>query len=310
MIPVNAIIGFLKRDRRWPSPLYKLGYRLEMIEQVVSVASLGRAEVDVISLSHKRNHAVLWECKSGRTLDERQARVYAAATAEAVQRTGNVTFPNPESATVESAYCCLEPDGEAVVRGLSSCASKIPVVSLGREARLVHSKFEDNDLNRCFTAGVPLPPLDEVPRFLVANTHTSKADLARVVIPTLIGFLQRQTGKFSVGQVMGNTFPDLACMGTDLRRSLAEKVKDIVKELCKYEFQDFAKTSRQSNVPGEIVVEFTVDILGQDASGRTRMYQKLARHAQGYIQRTAENRPFEPTREPESGWLPGIGPEQ
>jgi len=28
LIPVNAVIGFLNRDRRWPSVLYELGYRL------------------------------------------------------------------------------------------------------------------------------------------------------------------------------------------------------------------------------------------------------------------------------------------
>src|SRR5215472_8174556 len=94
LIPVNAIIGFLKRDRRWPSPLYQLGYKLEMIEQPISVAGVGSAEIDVICLRQKSNHAVLWECKSGHTIDEKQAKVYAAAKAEDVQRTGNITFPN------------------------------------------------------------------------------------------------------------------------------------------------------------------------------------------------------------------------
>jgi hypothetical protein len=50
LIPVNAVIGFLKRDRRWPSVLYDVGYRLTMIDQPVSVANLGRAEIDVIML--------------------------------------------------------------------------------------------------------------------------------------------------------------------------------------------------------------------------------------------------------------------
>src|SRR5579864_8974938 len=93
LLPVNAVIGFLKRDRRWPSPLYRLGYKLEMIEQTISVGGVGRAEIDVICLRHAKNHAILWECKSGHSVDEKQAKVYAAATANDVQLTGNVTFP-------------------------------------------------------------------------------------------------------------------------------------------------------------------------------------------------------------------------
>jgi hypothetical protein len=110
LVPVNAVIGFLKRDRKWPSALYELGYRLAMIEQPVSAGAVGTAEVDVICLNRRRNHGMLWECKSGRTIDERQARVYASISAEDVQRTGNVTFPYPASASVEPIYCCLKAD--------------------------------------------------------------------------------------------------------------------------------------------------------------------------------------------------------
>ena len=309
LVPVNAVIGFLKRDRRWPSPLYRRGYKLEMIEQPISVGSLGRVEVDVISLAHRKNHAILWEGKSGHTVDERQARAYAAATPSDVQLTGNVTFPNPARATVESAYCCLEEDASKVVEALSRCAATLPVVALGAKAQLVSNRFQDPDLTTEFTEGVPLPPLEEVPRFLVANTHTPKAAIARDILATLISFLPKQNRKISLGQVLSETFPDWTCMGTDLRRSLNSKAKEIVIDACDSELREFARVSHPKNLPGETVIEFTIDVLGFDATGRTRLYQKLARKAEGFVERTAENRPYEPTREPESLWLPGLEPE-
>jgi hypothetical protein len=261
LIPVNAVIGFLKRDRRWPSPLYQLGYKLEMIEQPISVASVGMAEVDVISLRHRQNHAVLWECKAGHTIDEKQAHVYAAASPSDIQRTGNITFPNPTKATVESAYCCLEEEAEKVVDALLRCAPALPVVALGQTARLAGNRFQDDDLTALFTEGVPLPPIVEVPRFLVANTQTPQAALARDVLTTLVSFLHRQRHKITI------------------------------------------------TVGGDMVVEFTVDVLGQDATTRTRLYQKLTRRAELFVERTAENRPYEPAREPQSLWLPGLEPE-
>jgi len=308
LIPVNAVIGFLKRDRRWPSPLYRLGYKLEMIEQPISVGSVGRAEVDVISLKHKKNHAVLWECKSGHSVDERQAAVYAAATPNDVQLTGNVTFPNPSRASIEAAYCCLEEEAKKVVEALSRCAPTVPVVALGAKALLVANRFGDPDLTTTFTEGVPLPPLEEVPRFLVASTHTPKATIARDILATLVSFLPKQSRKISLVQVLSETFPDWACMGTDLRRHLTAKAKEIMADACNSELREFARVSHPKNVAGEMVIEFTIDVLGSDATARTRLYQKLTRRAEGFVERTAENRHYEPASEPASLWLPGLEP--
>lgn len=309
LVPVNAVIGFLKRDRRWPSLLYSLGYKLEMIEQPISVGNVGRAEIDVICLSHRKNHAILWECKSGYSVNQKQARVYAAATANAIQLTGNITFPKPARATVESAYCCLEDDAEKVIEALAHCAPALPVISLGAKALLVANRFTDTDITSRLTEGIALPPLEEVPRFLIANTHTPKAPLARDILATLISFLPRQSRKISVLQVLSETFPDWTCMGTDLRRYLNSKAKEILTEACNSELQEFARVSHPKNLPGETVIEFTVDVLGADATARTRLYQKLARRTEGFVERITENRSYEPAREPESLWLPGLEPE-
>jgi hypothetical protein len=78
-----------------------------MIEQPVSAAAVGTAEIDVICLNRKRNHGMLWECKSGRTIEEKQARVYAAVNAEDVQRTGNVTLPHPRRRRLSPSIAAL-----------------------------------------------------------------------------------------------------------------------------------------------------------------------------------------------------------
>jgi hypothetical protein len=309
LVPVNAVIGFLKRDKKWPSGLYRLGYRLALIEQPVSTASHGTAEVDVICLSQKRNHAILWECKSGSAIHERQARVYAAITAEDVQRTGNLTFPHAASASVEPPYCCLEPDERVIMGSLRSWGLGIPVVSLGSKAKTASGQFADADVSKLFAGGIPLPPLEEVPRFLIANAHTPKWRLAGPLVATMVSFLRKQTGKFSLRHLLEETFNDWDCMGTDLRRHLTSAAREISKDLCENELQGLAEITKARTSPGEILMEFTVDVLGVDASTRTRTFQRLLRLASEYVDRTKENRPYQPAQEFETPWLSGLEPE-
>ncbi len=304
LIPVNAVIGFLKRDLRGPSELYRLGYRLCMIEQRVTVPAIGAAETDVICLNHRTNHAIIWECKSGRTADQRQARVYAAVTAEDLQRTGNVTFPQPAQAFVEAAYCCLEADEGAIIGALRGWGLSVPVVGLGKTAHLAGGRLQDPNVHNVFVASFHLPPLEEVPRFLIANTRTPKERIAGALFTTMVSFLRQQRGKFSVSHLLEEAFPDWHCMGTDLRRHLRSTANEVVSDLCKNELKGVTRPVEQRTSPGEFLIEFTEGVLGSDASARTKTFQKLARLAEGYSKRVKENQPYEPGREPESGWLP------
>jgi hypothetical protein len=274
-----------------------------MIEQPISVPNVGTVETDIICLNRARNHAIVWECKSGRTVEEKQARVYAALSATDVQRTGNVTFPKPDSATAEVVYCCLSGDSKTVSSVIGEMGFAIPVVSLGASAELASGQMKDTTLSKKFMAGVALPPLEEVPRFLLANTQTRKPELARLVFPTLVSLLRRQVSRVSPHQVLEDTFNDWACMGTDLRRYLSEMVKEILIDVCKNELQEFAQIVKATHSPKEFFIEFTAGLLGRDASARTKTFQKFERLAYGFVERLESNRAFEPAREPESGWL-------
>jgi hypothetical protein len=156
--------------------------------------------------------------------------------------------------------------------------------------------------------GVPLPDLQSVPRFLLANTHTPKADLSRHVLATLVSLLRRQISRISALQVFEETFNDWACMGTDLRRYLVDRIKEIFQDLSKNEFKEFSHIERVAHIPGQLFIVFTADILGRDASSRTRWFQKFARLGAGYVERTEKNERYEPTRLLEQHWLPGMEP--
>jgi len=279
-----------------------------MLEQPVTVPGAGTVEADIIALHYQKNHAILWECKSGRTADEKQAKVYAAVRPEHVQRTGNITFPKPDSATVDVVYCCLHEDAKAIVKALQQSNVALPVVSLANRAELLSGQIQDTAVGKVFMAGVELPPLEDVPRFLLANTHTSKADLGRLLFPTLVSLLRKQVSTASLRQILEETFNDWACMGTDLRRYLSRRFNDLIRDLCDNELQEYARTTKASHSPGELMVEFTGDILGRDATKRTRTFQKFEKLAYGFIERVERDKPYEPAKESENRWLPGFEP--
>lgn len=279
-----------------------------MMEQPITVPDVGVVQCDIICLNHSKNHALIWECKSGRTVDAKQARVYAGVKSEHVQRTGNVTFPEPGTATVEVVYCCLVDDAKAILAAHTSEGLKFPIVSLGEKADLASGAITDTGVYKCFMGGVALPPLELVPRFLLANTLTSKAELSHPVLATLVSLLRRQVSRISARQAFEETFNDWPCMGTDLRRYLVDRIKEILMELSQNEFKDFAHIEKVTHSPGEFFLVFTADILGRDASARTRAFQRFAKLGAGYSERTEKNQPYEPTKGLDEGWLPGMGP--
>lgn len=279
-----------------------------MIEQPVTVPKIGVVEADLICLNRAKNHALVWECKSGRTTDSKQAKVYAGIKPEHLQRTGNITFPDPDHASLDVIYCCLAEDAQMITQDLAADGLNFPIISLGAQAEVVTGRISDIDVHKLFMAGVPLPPLDLVPRFLLANKHSSKADLSRLVLASLVSLLRLQVSRISARAVLEETFNEWPCMGTDLRRYLMDRIKEILLDLSKNEFKEYAHVERVAHSPGEFFLVFTADILGRDASSRTRAFQKFARLSANYAERTEKNQAFEPTKMFEQAWLPGMDP--
>ena len=303
LVPVNILITLCKRDKKWPNILYKCGYRVKAIEQAVAVSEEGRTLVDVILLNRKKNHAIAWECKSGRGVNEKQARVYSRITAKEIQETGNVSFRSPESATAESAYCCLEEHAANITLVLKRFGNELPVLAVGKTLSLAKSGFVDLSLQKEIQKGILLPPLEEVPRYLPADTHTSKHELARHLFAALVVLLRKQVERVSLRRLLTEAFCLWECMGLDVRRYIAGTAKDILTELCSSELKDYARAIRVPQNPDELNIEFHGVVIGQDASRRTRSFQKLQRLAQKYVERTKANLPYEPEEDTEKSQM-------
>ena len=113
-----------------------------------------------------------------------------------------------------------------------------------------------------------------------------------------------------LNQILEETFGDWAYMGTDLRRYLHDRFKELIHDLVENELHDYASVVKATHSPQELFVEFSGNILGRDASSRTRTFQKFERLAYSFIERLENNRPYDASKESESLWLPGFEPER
>lgn len=76
---MNKFIGLCSNTSDWPSVMYKMGYRIELIEQKISMET-GSVTPDVVVMSNRLSHAVVVDCKSGNNIDHKQDYKYKSVT--------------------------------------------------------------------------------------------------------------------------------------------------------------------------------------------------------------------------------------
>jgi len=76
LLPVNAILGLLRRGDVNPATLFEQGFVLAGLE-VPIVGPGGRVDVDIVLFRPASLHLVLLEAKSGSNIEESQATRYS-----------------------------------------------------------------------------------------------------------------------------------------------------------------------------------------------------------------------------------------
>src|SRR5439155_8170369 len=91
LIPLNAMIALIRVDAGWPRPLGEKGFRLHRVEIPVTAAAIGKlVVVDVMALRERPPAILSIEGKSGRDVNDSQAKGYAALDTRDVQRVTKV----------------------------------------------------------------------------------------------------------------------------------------------------------------------------------------------------------------------------
>src|SRR5215204_2760920 len=74
---MNYLIGLSKETGNWPSTLSDLGYEVQLIEKSIRTSSLQKIKPDLIVVSNKYLHSIVFDCKGGTSVEHDQIERYA-----------------------------------------------------------------------------------------------------------------------------------------------------------------------------------------------------------------------------------------
>ena len=72
---MNKFMGLCTNTHGWPRMLYKIGFRVQLVEQRISTGS-GSITPDVVAASDLLSHALVVDCKGGKSIDKPQDERY------------------------------------------------------------------------------------------------------------------------------------------------------------------------------------------------------------------------------------------
>lgn len=175
-ILINAAIGFCIKNNSWIHPLADLGYKAQLIEQTIRAETSGKAvKPDVIATSKKTIHSIVFECKGGKTVDNKQISSYEDLTTFDLFRWVDVHTRDNFSHDV----CIFNFKKN---RELINGKINFPILSLSDVSIEKKNNFSKREVNRKFDKPISTksmkPPISYYP--------FSELDDRRVVIPHVL----------------------------------------------------------------------------------------------------------------------------
>jgi len=129
--PLNAVLALVNEDGAWFHDLADQGFQLYAIELKVQ-SSAGLVVADAVVFRQDPELVLLCEGKSGRSLNEPQARRYVAADAAALRRGGSLPVSLSPAADVCPLFVVTNDARADVEAALQDFEIEAPVLSIDR----------------------------------------------------------------------------------------------------------------------------------------------------------------------------------
>ena len=129
--PLNTVLALVHPDRSWFHDLADQGFRLHSIELKVQ-SSAGIVVADAVLYRLDPDLVLLCEGKSGRNVEEEQAKKYAVADAAALRRGGSLPVDVAHDAPVAPLFVVMNDVRSDVEAALQGWEIEAPVLSIDR----------------------------------------------------------------------------------------------------------------------------------------------------------------------------------
>jgi len=211
---LRALIALCKRDIKLPSDLYDLGYTQVVMDKTIRLEDDRSVMPDLIISSRKENHCVVWESKSGRSIDNDQAKRLASIEARAFPDQLMLNVKIEDGFAFDIAYACdgkecqnIRVDLDRVARAVASVGA-FPLVGFHEESGIkTHSgRFNKENINRVLGDGISID-LREVPtEYLRFDKDSPRSEIAPYVMTNIVAYATRQDPRFSAEQIAKDSY--------------------------------------------------------------------------------------------------------
>ena len=275
LVPVNAVLALLTQDGGWFSDLADQGFRLHALElDVQSTPGVVRADVVVYRLDP--DLVLLVEGKSGRGVEERQARGYQNANIVGIRTRSNL--PNElvgrPDVRVSPLYVCLQGHCDDIKRSLATFGLQAPVLSVGSGSAMLDDPLP-----------VGLKPFSRDDRKLGRPPARIRLDQDSPIEEFMSVLLQRVVTAAAQGQthlefdeVARLLFPShWVHFSVQARSALIARLRRAASQLSRGELRNFIRVEGSSSIPPRVAI---IDSpASADPRGAPQRWQALARRA-------------------------------
>lgn len=308
LLPVNALLGLASPGDDRVGLLAAAGFRVVGIEVPVT-GSLGKVVVDVVLARTADGTVLACEAKSGRGIEDLQARKYAALTVvDVVQQVGITTAsPTPRIGVV---YATVWAHRDTIAGRLTDLALAVPVAVLGASSRRVGLAVVEaaggagaHPLAALVPDDLELPVA--LPRPLRIDHESPAAAVRPLVVAEFAAAMSRRETEVGMRSLTERICPQSVLFGAGARNRLQGTVDDIARHLPD-ELSVAVSYLPRSGARDAAVLQLQETPETADPRGRTQKYQALDR-------RRARRAPVQSDGQfellDELGLEPAVGPE-
>lgn len=283
LIPINGLLALLRGEGNWPGILRDQGFRRHQLEVPVATA-LGDVRVDALIYRCAPNLIMLAESKSGRNLEEEQAKRYVAADASWLRRAGAIPpelVAAPVELPVRTLFVGREEHRADLEHGLVRLGIEAPLLTIGAErVRLSGASAIAglDDFDELHHGGIP-------PARIPVDHQSNDDDLLEVLIPQIISAQARADEFVSVESFAAAILPEWVVLSHSGRQSFTRRIEALLVALSAGEFRGQFRYERPRGTGdrGRVVIETTPAT--RDPRGRTQAWQAQQHRAARALRR-------------------------
>lgn len=238
--------------------------------------------VDVLAVRDIPPSILAVEAKSGKDIDDRQAKAYRAMQTDDVRRQSS-DVPN---GAVRSVYACFEASVADIRGRLEDIVVPASVLSIGtvRAAMFPAPGAEELAFDVSVPPGFP-------PRYIPVDEMSDDHEFRELLLPAIIGFAAKNRERVSVQSICEEAFPLWTHLGKKALSRMQDRATRVLNDLGKVEFREFFELESRGRDLADAVIRIKRTPAQFAAQGETQGWQGLSRRAEHVLRGKTRKRP-------------------